>query len=273
MAAHQTVLDLGCNNGYGTRILSTKCKRTVGVDVSERAIKSAKRTNADTEIEFHVIDGKTLPFDDHTFDMVVSFQVIEHLTDLGPYLQQFRRVLKLGGTALFTTPNREIRLNPGMKPWNPFHVCEYNAEQLEEILAGFFPEVKIEDLFANSDLYAIELDRVQRIRDATLARRRRGQRYARNLRNLKIRIRTMAIKSVKAVLPNSLVQMIRKSVRQRECKIGNRGMKPEIGNGTTLADCVARWSLEDLYYKDDNLSEALDLMAVCRSADCDQCFC
>ena len=116
LAADQIVLDLECNNEYGTKILNTRCKSVIGVDVSERAIESARQINADAQIAFHVIDGDTLPFDDHTFDMVVSFQVIEHVTAVEPYLHEIQRVLKPRGKALFTTANREIRLDPGMKP-------------------------------------------------------------------------------------------------------------------------------------------------------------
>ena len=110
MAATLAVLDIGCNNGYGTKILSTRCQRVVGVDVSENAIESARKANANTEIEFQVINGKTLPFGDQTFDLVTSFQVIEHVADVEPFLLEITRVLKAGGRAIFTTPNCEIRL-------------------------------------------------------------------------------------------------------------------------------------------------------------------
>ncbi|NIT54612.1 MAG: class I SAM-dependent methyltransferase, partial [candidate division Zixibacteria bacterium] len=118
----KTVLDLGCNTGYGSHILKGACKEIIGVDVSEKAIKIANELYGNDGVEFSVIDGKRLPFKENRFDVVVSFQVIEHIVDQGEYLKEIKRVLVPGGKIIFTTPNRLIRLYPDMKPWNEFHV-------------------------------------------------------------------------------------------------------------------------------------------------------
>ncbi len=59
----KTVLDLGCNTGYGSHILKGACKEIIGVDVSEKAIKIANELYGNDGVEFSVIDGKRLPFE------------------------------------------------------------------------------------------------------------------------------------------------------------------------------------------------------------------
>lgn len=117
---NKKVLDLGCNTGYGTRILFDLAKQIVGVDVSENAISFAKNEYGHLGITFKQIDGKRLPFDDDTFDVIASFQVIEHIVDHSKYIGEIQRVLAPNGVVLFTTPNALLRLDPGMKPWNQF---------------------------------------------------------------------------------------------------------------------------------------------------------
>ncbi len=116
------VLDLGCNTGYGTGILAGVAKNVVGVDVSERAISTAKKRYRHPGIAFCLTDGKRLPFENSAFDVIVSCQVIEHTVNDDLYLGELKRVLSPAGMAVFTTPNALLRLDPGMRPWNPFHV-------------------------------------------------------------------------------------------------------------------------------------------------------
>ena len=64
LAQDKEVLDLGCNTGYGTEILSRSARKVVGVDVSDGAVAQAKSKYGNQGIEFHCIDGKSLPFED-----------------------------------------------------------------------------------------------------------------------------------------------------------------------------------------------------------------
>jgi ubiquinone/menaquinone biosynthesis C-methylase UbiE len=94
LAQNKKVLDLGCNCGYGTNILARKCPAIDGVDVSHRAIEIARKGSKRANLRFQVVDGRTLPFPDQCFDMVTSFQVIEHVKDLGPFINEIIRVLR-----------------------------------------------------------------------------------------------------------------------------------------------------------------------------------
>jgi ubiquinone/menaquinone biosynthesis C-methylase UbiE len=134
LANNKTVLDLGCNNGYGTVLLGKGHSKVVGLDVSARAIEDAQQRFRNYGINFLLYDGQTIPFKANSFDLIVSFQVIEHIADSTRYLAEIVRVLRSSGMALFTTPNAAIRLDPGMKPWNQFHVREYRAAELSGLL-------------------------------------------------------------------------------------------------------------------------------------------
>lgn len=85
LSRDKTVLDLGSNGGHGTIIVGPVCKQMTGVDVSPMAIKTAKIRHESDKVNFRLIDGLTLPFPDHSFDLITSFQVIEHLVDYEMY--------------------------------------------------------------------------------------------------------------------------------------------------------------------------------------------
>jgi SAM-dependent methyltransferase len=257
MADGSDVLDLGCNNGYGTRTIAQRCNRIVGIDVSRQAIEAAISTHAKPNIEYRLVDGGLLPFEDRSFDLVTSFQVIEHVDHVEPYLHEIRRVLRDAGKVVFTTPNRCIRLDPGQRPWNPFHVREYDPATLDQALREVFPHVLIEGLFASPDLYKIERERAARAKAAT-----RPSRAARLIRTLiGISAGNAVIERTKAIAPAGLVRRLRST--------GNRSPvnSTDDVDSEILAAFVNRWSLSDLYYRDENLDQALDLIAISSMSD------
>ncbi|MFS0738638.1 class I SAM-dependent methyltransferase [Sphingomonas sp. 1P06PA] len=92
-----SVLDFGCGSKpYET--LFANAHSYVGVDIAASG-HSHVRSRID-----HFYDGETLPFDDASFDAVVSFEVFEHVFNLDRILAEIRRVLKPGGRLLFSIP-------------------------------------------------------------------------------------------------------------------------------------------------------------------------
>lgn len=160
----KSVLDLGCNTGYGSNILSVPAKSVVGVDVSERAVTLAQQKYVGANIEFQVIDGTRIPFEDDSFDIVTCFQLIEHLVEYDGFISELKRVLRTDGIVIFTTPNALLRLDPGMKPWNKFHVREFNPEELENTLADYFQQVCVLALYACEPVYQLVANRADRLR-------------------------------------------------------------------------------------------------------------
>ncbi len=161
-ASGKSVLELGCNKGFGTVIYADKAASVKAVDTSAPAIDQARELNARDNVEYICLDSWTLPFDDDSFDITVLFQVIEHiaLDKLDIFLREIKRVTKGEGQVIFTTPNRHIRLLPFQKPWNEFHTREYSAGDLHDLLSPYFPELRVEGLFGVDALNEVELKRV-----------------------------------------------------------------------------------------------------------------
>lgn len=136
--AGREVLDAGCGVGYGTAMLARGgATRAVGIDISPEAITAAQREFG-AQAGFLAADLHELPFEESSFDAIVCFEAIEHVTEPGRVLDEFRRVLRHEGVLIISTPNRHI-----YQPGNPFHVHEYTPTELEEALVRRFDEVRL----------------------------------------------------------------------------------------------------------------------------------
>jgi SAM-dependent methyltransferase len=167
----QRVLDFGCGTGYGTHRLAPHCRAITGVDVSADAITYASARYQGPNLSFRPIGrlpAERTPFDDGEFDVVVSFQVIEHIPEVDAYVDEMARVLRPGGTLVVATPDRSTRLFRGQRPWNLFHVVEYDGAGLEHVLQRRFTDVEVSGMTASPDVAGIELRRARLLRAATL---------------------------------------------------------------------------------------------------------
>ena len=131
------VLDAGCGVGYGSAFLAETARRVVGVDRDEDAIAYARRRYPRPNVEFATGDLLALDRPDDDFDVVCSFETIEHLPDQRAFLVEVRRVLRPGGTFVVSTPR------PGTAGENPHHARELTGAELEELLRGAFSEVEL----------------------------------------------------------------------------------------------------------------------------------
>jgi SAM-dependent methyltransferase len=156
------VLDLGFGEGYGTSLLAPKCHEIVGIDVEQKVVDYANQRHRTDNCHFEKYDGHTLPFDKEYFDIVVSFQVIEHIDNEPQFVSEIHRVLKPGGRLLLTTPNKATRLNPGQKPFNRFHKREYYSHELEKVLKQSFSNVNVWGVSATDQIHQIEFARIKR---------------------------------------------------------------------------------------------------------------
>lgn len=98
-------LDLGCGDGKLMRILlgeSTSRVRLIGVDPDP--LESREATAAGVYERVHTAAGDRVPEADASFDFVFSNSVLEHIDDLEPVIAEVARVLRPGGTFLFTVP-------------------------------------------------------------------------------------------------------------------------------------------------------------------------
>ena len=150
----QSVLEVGCGTGYGTVDLAEALPGIVAVDRI-----APEPENRHSRAQFIRSDARKIPLESNCFDLVLSFQVIEHIEDPVPYLKSIARTLKSGGTALLTTPN--LKESDGE---NPFHVREYTKEELSDLLTPYFEEVEILGVFASKEPKAYYDARLKRIR-------------------------------------------------------------------------------------------------------------
>ena len=100
------VIEIGCGRGGFAKYLAFEGARLVAADFSPKSIEIARRTLADAEdCTVLVADIQQIPFEDETFDVVVSLETLEHVPDPGRALTELVRVTKVGGRLVITTPN------------------------------------------------------------------------------------------------------------------------------------------------------------------------
>lgn len=157
----ERILEVGCGVGYGLRKLSNAVPTTsIGIDVSREAVLFAKKSGSFQNcLEFAVMDGSNLGFRDNTFDAVFSLEVVEHVMDYQKFIQESSRVLKLGGTYVISTPNRNYSRRFIQCP---FHTREFTRDELLLILNILFKEVQIYGKKVKSSRFLMEQERLSR---------------------------------------------------------------------------------------------------------------
>lgn len=99
-------LDAACGTGYGSKLLADHGAAAVlGVEIDERTIAYAERYHAHDRVRFAAADVTRCPAQDHSIDLVTSFETIEHLRDPAALIAEFLRVLAPGGMLVLSTPN------------------------------------------------------------------------------------------------------------------------------------------------------------------------
>jgi 2-polyprenyl-3-methyl-5-hydroxy-6-metoxy-1,4-benzoquinol methylase len=139
-AAGRRVLDAACGVGYGSAELARVAIEVVGVDISEDAVEYAQGRYSSPTTRFEIADVTRLPFRDSSFEMVCSFETVEHVDDAPAAIREAARVLNAEGIYVASTPNvKRTTQNPA----NPFHTTEYAPADFEQLLAGAFHDVQL----------------------------------------------------------------------------------------------------------------------------------
>jgi ubiquinone/menaquinone biosynthesis C-methylase UbiE len=141
--AGKDVADIACGSGYGSKLLADAGARSVvGMDLDQDAIDYARRHYPADNLHFETGNAENLAnLPDASFDMVVSFETIEHLNHVEDYLVEVRRILRPGGDYIVSTPDRRLAstLYPLRgRPNNPFHVREFTRAELLQLLGEYF---------------------------------------------------------------------------------------------------------------------------------------
>ncbi|MGW0158043.1 class I SAM-dependent methyltransferase [Mycobacterium sp. NPDC003323] len=167
--AGRDVLEAGPGEGYGADLIAGAARSVVGVDYDEQAVAHIRAKYP--RVAMHLGNLADLPLADGSVDVVVNFQVIEHLWDQGQFVAECARVLRPGGVLLMSTPNR-ITFSPGRDtPLNPFHTRELNAAELTELLTdGGFRVESMLGVFHGASLAEMDARHGGSIIDAQVAR-------------------------------------------------------------------------------------------------------
>lgn len=138
--AGRVVLDLACGVGYGARHLASAAAKVVAGDIDLAATRLASRDFAAPNISYLVADCGAIALASRGFDVVCSFETIEHLTRVEPYLAEVVRLLKPDGVFLVSTPNARTTTS---RPDNPFHHQEWAAADFSALLRRHFDQVML----------------------------------------------------------------------------------------------------------------------------------
>lgn len=139
----KVVLDAACGEGYGAELLVEQAELVFGLDIDDESIELAKKKYINPNLQFMTGSIANLPFEDNFFDVVVSFETIEHVSEeiQALFLKEIKRVLKHDGICIMSTPNKKVYTdNRNYK--NPFHVKEFYKNDFFEFLNTSFENVE-----------------------------------------------------------------------------------------------------------------------------------
>lgn len=134
------VLDIACGTGYGSNELGSVARGVWGVDVSISCIEYACTHFIRDNLTYICADGTGNCFQPNTFDVICSFETIEHLDerDRRRFVRNLASWLRPNGKLILSTPNKKITSPWSKKPLNPYHVIEFSRSGLEKELENEF---------------------------------------------------------------------------------------------------------------------------------------
>jgi ubiquinone/menaquinone biosynthesis C-methylase UbiE len=156
LARDKDVLDIASGEGYGSALLAMVARSVVGVDVDDASVRFSGSRYTSMNLSFRAGSATQIPVADASVDLIVSFETIEHLTEHERMLGEFRRVLRPGGHAIISSPNKLV-YSDARGYTNPFHLRELYFHEFRDMLRDFFPEIRLfgHRIFAGSAVYAL----------------------------------------------------------------------------------------------------------------------
>lgn len=140
---NKIVLDAGCGEGYGANYLAESAKSVIGIDVASEAILYAKEKYQKENLQFLVMDVCQMNFAQDSFEVVTSFQVIEHLKEYEKFVKDVFNILKNKGIFIVSTPNKAT-FSPNIEgAKGEFHYKEFYLDELKNLLKRYFKKIEI----------------------------------------------------------------------------------------------------------------------------------
>ncbi|MCY7387101.1 MAG: methyltransferase domain-containing protein [Burkholderiales bacterium] len=142
LVAGRTVLDVASGEGYGSALMAGVAGAVSGLDVSAAAVAHASAAYAAQQnLRFTEGSCAQLPFGDAVFDVVVSFETLEHIHEQDEFVDEIKRVLKPSGLLIMSSPNR-AEYSDARGYSNEFHVKELYRAQLLALLGARFQHMR-----------------------------------------------------------------------------------------------------------------------------------
>lgn len=237
---NKNVLEVGCGSGYGSKYLSKYANSITTIDIDNDSLEYSKNNNTNDNINYihaNILDG--INIDENTYDVVISFQVIEHIDSIESklYLNEIKRLLKPNGIAIITTPNRLFRLHPFQKPTNKYHKIEYSPSQLKKLLQKHFFEVKLSVIRGTNQIEKIEKKRIKTPLSHLL---------------ILIPIKRLLLFISRKLKLNFLTAFF------------ERRSKKRIANSNIDKNNDMEYSISDFYLTNKDLKGGIDLIATCK---------
>lgn len=139
-----SILDVGCGNGWIAKKFLPKGKTVVSLDISVTNPSIIKKLYSDPKHFAIAADSFHLPFNNNSFDCVVASEIIEHVFDPSAFLKELFRVVKNGGSLIITTPYKEKII---------YYLCIHcNQKTPANAHLHSFDEKKLESLYSEKDL-------------------------------------------------------------------------------------------------------------------------
>lgn len=136
------VLDIASGEGYGSNIISDKAEFVYGVDIDETSIKYAQLKYKKDNLKFLVGSTSSIPIDDNSVDVIVSFETIEHHDEHVEMMNEIKRVLRPNGLLIISTPDKK-NYTDKRNFINRFHVKELYKQEFLDLITQNFNSVQL----------------------------------------------------------------------------------------------------------------------------------
>lgn len=242
---NKKVLDIGCFIGYGETRIFSQAKEIIAIDGDDKALEFACQNRFIPNVKFEKVDARRLPFSTETFDIVIAFQLIEHIppSEVSSFLSEVKRVLNRKGSLFISTPNRRFRLVPFQRPFNPEHYREFTAESLLKTLKTTFGDVQIKGIRAEESIEDIERKRVRRCPH-------------------RVYIREPLLRFLNMILPVRIRSSLKKIKFKTMQSSQSEGRIPDSVD--RFNNLFQKFSMDSFYLESQALNKSMDLFAICR---------
>lgn len=129
----KVVLDIASWSWYWSFILSKRAKKVIWVDISQESIDYCKKNIKNWNLEFVTWNGKNIPLEDNSCDLIVSFETIEHILEYDNFLSELKRVLQHWWKLIISTPNFRWEIIK-----NKYHVSNFTTDLFIKTVSNFF---------------------------------------------------------------------------------------------------------------------------------------